>query len=783
MKQFNSASALIALALVALAATASAECPHDWIPDNGFPGIDGSANASIVFDDGTGPALYVGGHANHAGRIKADGVVRWNGSTWQAVGHAFAQDISAFGIYKGALYAAGRDFMAIQGNAGRIARWDGHDWVAIGEFMQGPDRLIFMQAIAGYNGYLYVAGQFVGVEGVPAANIARWNGSQWSAVGGGISGGRVNALASFNGELFAAGRFTAAGGAPAQYLARWNGSNWSAPVSGFSEGGRISALATTNDGLIIGGDFTHPSNPGLRSIGLWNGTTLAPIGQGIPAPITAIRKMNNELFVAATNYVLRFDGSDWPPAGPGMSGPILSLAAFDSELIAVGEIYRGNHYVGALHWNGVAWRSLDNETHSWVAPLTVHNDELIGAGEFLTHDGAFYIDLARWDGNAWQPLTVNSGPVPNDTRFNAAISYNGDLIIAGRFTSLGGVPCANIAIWTGTQWIPLGAGVGGEIKSMIEYHGDLIVSGGFLTAGGAPANLIARWNGAVWSPLGGGLADMPIGLGIRNDQLLAANGNFSVNGPLIASWNGVAWTINPIDWGPILSFRVVGNTAYAGQDESGFLTTNVYAWDGADTSLIGQFAAPYDDGLVPSLSEFNGDLVASSNNPDIAGLNAGHIARWNGSAWSAFGSGLDNVARNIVPWGDSLFVSGNFATAGGQVTNGSARWAPIGPAIAQQPERESARTGQPAAFAVSSADATAFQWRHNGVALTDSGHITGATTANLTINSVALADGGQYDCILTNTCGNTTSAAAPLRVIATVPGKPTIQPIGQPAPG
>jgi len=68
---------------------------------------------------------------------------------------------------------------------------------------------------------------------VPANNIARWDGSSWSALGSGIgdpnSYNQISALAvSDTGELFAGGSFSKAGGVNVNNLAKWDGHNWSA---------------------------------------------------------------------------------------------------------------------------------------------------------------------------------------------------------------------------------------------------------------------------------------------------------------------------------------------------------------------------------------------------------------------------------------------------------------------------------------------------------------------------------------------------------------------------
>lgn len=70
-----------------------------------------------------------------------------------------------------------------------------------------------------------------------------------------------------------------------------------------------------------------------------------------------------------------------------------------------------------------------------------------------------------------------------------------------------------------------------------------------------------------------------------------------------------------------------------------------------------------------------------------------------------------------------------------------------------------------------------YQWRKNGVNLTDGGTISGATTANLNISSTVLADAGYYDVLIRKTGVIVTSQAA---IISVTPAPViTTQPVAQ----
>ena len=96
---------------------------------------------------------------------------------------------------------------------------------------------VYALAVSGTN--LYAGGYFTTAGGVPANNIAKWDGSAWSALGSGMGGIRVYAvyaLAVSGTNLYAGGNFTTAGGVPANYIAKWDGSAWSALGSGMDGG-------------------------------------------------------------------------------------------------------------------------------------------------------------------------------------------------------------------------------------------------------------------------------------------------------------------------------------------------------------------------------------------------------------------------------------------------------------------------------------------------------------------------------------------------------------------
>ncbi len=92
---------------------------------------------------------------------------------------------------------------------------------------------------------------------------------------------------------------------------------------------------------------------------------------------------------------------------------------------------------------------------------------------------------------------------------------------------------------------------------------------------------------------------------------------------------------------------------------------------------------------------------------------------------------------------------------------------PMPPQITSQPGNASVNVGQAATFTVGLAAnplPPTFQWKKGTTNLTNGGNISGATTATLTISSVAVLDAGAYSVVVANVAGSVTSNPATLTV-------------------
>src|SRR5262249_55190409 len=140
-------SALSWAAVVVVGSTGSVlagpgDCQEGWSNAFASAQIDLNVNVMEVFDDGRGPALYIGGALKHVGGLTVN----------------------------------------------RIARFDGERWENLGSGIDGARTIALATFDDGTGSALYVGGFFSGAGEVDAANVARWDGRHWSALGAGVGG-------------------------------------------------------------------------------------------------------------------------------------------------------------------------------------------------------------------------------------------------------------------------------------------------------------------------------------------------------------------------------------------------------------------------------------------------------------------------------------------------------------------------------------------------------------------------------------------------------------------
>jgi hypothetical protein len=117
----------------------------------------------------------------------------------------------------------------------------------------------------------------------------------------------------------------------------------------------------------------------------------------------------------------------------------------------------------------------------------------------------------------------------------------------------------------------------------------------------------------------------------------------------------------------VYALAVSGSTLYAG---GGFTTAGgsaanyIAQWNGSSWSALGSGMNNY----VYALAVSGSTLFAGGYFTTEGGSAAHDIAQWNGGSWSALGSGMNNYVYALAVSGSTLFAGGGFTTAGTNVS-------------------------------------------------------------------------------------------------------------------
>lgn len=667
------------LALLLLITNAVAQLPQNWSPNFAAPEVNGELLAIAESAD----AYYIGGVFTRVGGVTVNAIARIDKATGlaSALGSGLMNgsqsgSVAALAVVGTDVYAAGTFTTAGGVSASRIAKWDGASWSALGTGVNASVRNLEAQGTD-----LIVVGSFTAAGGVTGANrIARWNGSAWSIIGSTGANNTVDGLLVDGANIYVAGDFSSIGGVSATRAAKWDGTSWSALGSGLSNTG--TTIAKLGSDIYFGGIFTTAG--------------------GVASPCVA-----------------KWDGSAWSAAGlplTGLNGFVLCLASAGGDLYAGGRYTVGTNSSPAgnyiSRWNGTSWSAVGGDNvNDYVNHLITSGSSVIAVGRFTGPQS----HLAKWDGAAWQSMLGGVGQ-GLDAAGYSIVELNGKIYVSGDFTHVGtlaanhvacydkvtntwtslgaGLPMASQLVahggelyasywtdvpappypytlvkWTGTEWITVGnleASLAGRMESI---GGVLYAYGNISTANGTPINHIAKWNGTTWSDAGAGIAlnadSFVQSMCQVGSQLYASTFNDISVSELqtshILQWNGSAWVTHTSNITPLVNcMTAMGNELVIG----GVIVSidgvpcgnNVARWNGSTWSALGTGVAI--DGGVNVLKYSHGLLFAASQNTFEP------LQEWNGSTWEEVGGGPNWNVWDMTVLGDELFITGGFTEAG-----------------------------------------------------------------------------------------------------------------------
>ncbi len=352
----------------------------------------------------------------------------------------------------------------------------------------------------------------------------------------------------FGGDLVIGGEFIldATGALTLNGIAYYDGVSLHALGDGFDARPRVLEVLDLGDGfgprLYVGGDFTLCGTEPCLRVAVWNGTGWEQVGDGLTANCLALEVYQGELY-AGGNFgqrIRRLVGGTWLPLIPGgptggTNGTVFSLEVFDEGLGAGPELFVGGNF------ECVADTDLNCLGATAVAAL----------------------NIGKWNGTSWS--TVGGGILGTAEyvwTVNALDLGDGPKLYAGGSFTFAELTTSNsIAVWSddaipGTyEWSALGNGVlvtGAtavvrDIAAFDDGSGtgtQLYIGGNFNQDGsGNVVRRIARFQGGAWVEPDAGVSGQILGLQnytLNGERGLVTIGNLTAASgdpaDMIATW-------------------------------------------------------------------------------------------------------------------------------------------------------------------------------------------------------------------------------------------------------
>ncbi len=744
----------------------------------------------------SGSEVYVGGSFTTAGEIAANNIAKWNGTSWSALGAGLGTAsplpnigavVIALGLNGNDLYVGGFFNTAGGVNTNGLAKWNGTSWSGFNLpfFLVGvQDAPPTVRAITVSGNDIYIGGYFVGINGVPANSLAKWNGSVWTGLNG-LSAPDFNpffnpvvsAIGVSGADVFVSGDFNQAGTVSVSGSARWNNGNWSALTGARTLGARRSPIMAIGTDIYLCEEVARSGESVTGNLVKWTGSDWATVAPGLKGitnlSVSALAAQGTRLFAVgnfnaagnvAVSKVAQWNGSDWSALGTGLgvNDRVNALVPAGSELIVGGRFTAtGNSQFKRLaKLNGLAWSAISNDIpFAEVYQVAVRGEEIFVVSQAPQFSST---NLYRWNGSSWSSLS----------RIVESIVINGSDLYAITFSNLGKA----VSKWDGSNWVDIAQAV--AARTLAVNGKDLYVGGEFTSIGGVNANRIAKWDGTSWTALGSGLGH---------------------------SLSGTPLTF-------ISSIVVQGGAVYVGgrfTTAGGISANSVARWNGSTWSALGSALGDGVSVVDPFFNEFTSEVTAMTlrdNELFVSGtftragdVPANGIARWNGTTWSALGSGIGGFSiapENASPTRrvNALAISQNFLYAGGTFTTAGskpspflARYALGNPSPNTRPSivamspitRQQGSAGSSATIAtVADGETAAGNLRivattiPAGLTLTELGNTNGAITAR--VGAPCVVPPGLYTIVLEVTDANEATATAQLNVTVTANTPPVL---------
>lgn len=689
----------VAMAMSAVCVSAAhADCETTWSAAFQMPG-DSAATIydSTIWDDGSGPALYVVGQFRSIGNALSNptlsgsiatwygpyNVAKWNGSRWERVGPPVQTAdvifnflrlncITSFdpdgpdGPASSVLVVGGA---SSTGGSG-IAAWNGAAWSKLGNGLVSNSGLPEVTALAVYDEdgsgpnppRLFAGGNFRPTTTSGQFAIGRWDGASWQNVAGsmGASSARVASMAVYNDELYVGGNFTAAGQSPTVTtpggLAKWNGTSWSA-VSGVLASAAATFVSTTPITVetVDEGDGPALLVSGMRYTGLSANVGLAQLKDGVWSTL-----LGRGMVYSATMYSgsLYIGGNALGPSSAWSTDPVSigvdqgATKLFRKRVAGSSTSWENIGYIGRY---GYASDGSDLVDGAGIVRTLMPIDwdasgpggqKLFAAGPFAYVDDHVHYKMFLWNGTGAEAITTNGG--------GQALGFNGSP------TGSGGANAGEVNIVKEV-----------DIDGSGPAQPTLLIAGEIYSAGTKRLLGIVGFDGSEYAQIGQeyvptqfqGVTDVLYFNDGSNARLFIARSTIASLDPVTGAWQFVG--TGEENASHLLQFPINGQDRVVALGSSGINWLDGSTWQPLNNGLPVSFSQFYDtvvwnDGSGPTM------YICLRTSEDGGATNINRLFRWNTttSQWEAWGdltSTASSVSIDLAVHNGDLYIAGTFS--------------------------------------------------------------------------------------------------------------------------
>ncbi|MFY9259378.1 MAG: hypothetical protein WAO71_02585 [Gallionella sp.] len=635
-----------------------------------------------------------------------------NNITWSGMGGVPGiQQVNSIVTSGNKVYVAGAITSNLSKGAGSasVAVWDGLSWNVL---LEPEEDCHQVRSLAiDEKGNLYASGCINGVGLSSPSKTRKWNGKSWQLLGDGITGAVHSLEIDKEGNVYATGG-NLQGMRPGEgyiysgFVMKWDGKNWSKLGGGFLKGGYEHGAAISFDKrgyVYVVGSFESIRKSDLdesagdieaHNIAFWDGKKWNAMGTDVGGIRNNTQDMDEDTgaysiafdskgtpYVTSSRGVEKWNGKKWEKVDIKTSAQVSSLLIDKNDSIYVG-LYstcnvEGGPSEGTEHpiqyWNGSKWGGFPFEgRNSGINPGCTNG----GSVNLLAQDeagnlvvgGAFTEatsgarNIAKWNGKKWGSFGRNVGV--NDIVYGMAVDNAGALYVRGAFTRVDDIVVKKnqIAKWDEKNWSVLKATDDPIFNMKTDQNGSLYVATGHHTDqyndGGI--SRISKWDGANWIQI----AEINY---LINSFIVDSQGKIYTCGYTgdesdhygdttlhgVDMWDGKVWTHLPED-----AFKVAGYRCEfkLGKADELYASTGEDYWKWEGATWIKQNPLPSFD----SFAEWKGNYFNITRENYNEGRNIIHATNKTTGQVIALGATSIGSIETMVASENFLYVGGSF---------------------------------------------------------------------------------------------------------------------------